>query len=41
MIAVVALARRLAGVLFALLPDGTFYEARDGQRSGRPPAVPA
>jgi transposase len=40
-IAVVALARRLAGVLFALLRDGTLYEARDGQRSGRPPAVPA
>ena len=35
-IAVVALARRLAGILFALLRDGTVYESRLGQ--GPPPA---
>ena len=39
-IAVVALARRLAGILFALLRDGTVYEAQRGrgQGAGRPPA---
>jgi transposase len=40
-IAVVALARRLAGILLALLRDGTVYEARVGQPRGRQSAVPA
>ncbi len=40
-IAVVALARRLAGILCARLRDGTRYEGRAGQHSPRPPAVPA
>ncbi|MGH7646035.1 MAG: IS110 family transposase [Gemmatimonadales bacterium] len=40
-IAVGALARRLAGILFALLRDGTVYESRLGQAPRRQPAVPA
>jgi transposase len=40
-IAVVALARRLAGILFALLRDGTVYKARASDAPGRPPAAPA
>jgi len=39
-IAVVALARRLAGILFALLRDGTVYEPRVGQSCGHQSAVP-
>lgn len=39
-IAVVALARRLAGILFALLRDGTEYEARGSQARDPQPPVP-
>jgi transposase len=39
-IAVVALARRLAGILFALLRDGTVYAPRVGQSRGHQSAVP-
>jgi transposase len=38
-IAVVALARRLAGILFALLRDGTVYETRRRHAGDRTPAV--
>src|SRR5262245_5158314 len=40
-IAVVALARRLAGILFALLRDGTVYEPRRRPACPVPQAVPA
>jgi hypothetical protein len=40
-IAVVALARRLAGILFALLCDGTVYEPRRRPPGDVTPAVPA
>jgi transposase len=40
-IAVVALARRLAGILFALLRDGTVYESRQRALAAVPQAVPA
>ena len=40
-IAVVALARRLAGILFALLRDGTVYESRQRELAAVPQAVPA
>jgi transposase len=39
-IAVVALARRLAGILFALLRDETVYAPRGGQSRGHQSAVP-
>jgi transposase len=39
-IAVVALARRLAGILFALLRDGTVYEPRMVPTCGHQSAVP-
>ena len=37
-VAVVALARRLAGILYAMLRDGTRYEPRRPRRSPRPAA---
>ena len=40
-IAVVVLARRLAGILFALLRDGTVYESRQRALDAVPQAVPA
>ena len=40
-IAVVALARRLAGMLFALLRDGTVYELRAAAPRRDQTAVPA
>ena len=39
-IAVVALARRLAGILFALLRDGTVYASRQRALDPAPHAVP-
>src|SRR6266508_954280 len=40
-IAVVALARRVAGILYALLRDGTVYEARPAAHHPGPVAAPA
>jgi hypothetical protein len=39
-IAVVALARRLAGILYAMLRDGTRYDARAVSRRAAKAAVP-
>jgi hypothetical protein len=39
-VAVVALARRLAGILYALLRDGSLFESQR-VRSPRPPAAAA
>lgn len=39
-IAVVALARRLAGLLYAMLRDGTTYDPRPGPRRAAEAAVP-
>ena len=39
-IAVVALARRLAGLLYAVLRDGTTYDPRPGPRRAAEAAVP-
>jgi transposase len=38
-VAVVALARRLAGILYALLRDGTVFEPQRVRQSRRPTAV--
>jgi transposase len=40
-IAVVALARRLAGILYALLRDGAVYEPRPAEQPGLVAALPA
>jgi transposase len=40
-VAIVALARKLAGILFAIWRDGTFYSARDGASTTEPCAAAA
>ena len=39
-IAIVAFARKLAGILFALWRDGTIYSPREGARTSAAPLMP-